>query len=433
MIKNYLIGGLALLGLCLAPTVADGQTPRKERQTVYSLIINDGQTYVPTFARRDAKTIYLLAGADQVVSVAQTLVYYWPTTDEYLADWPSLRRPLAGRLLVRSNAGERLFTVQRYSLRLDALTETSQLLTGREAETAFQQYNRAADTYLEASERFSKLAADYERAYRDYLNHPAGTAPEPPAEPKPPAYRVTEPQAAFVLNLPAGEYQCTLVDERGRPVPDTAKTLIVFTRRRTGAGYEIIPERKWTASLSSMKPEEAIYVDQDSARFYLNAFQTLEYNEFQYDRLRHLQARASSGASGDRWVWVKGPPHPAGRLELLENGERVAGFGIEPFRVVQTGGTALGYTIRPFRTDPDFPQLTPNFSAYRIDFRFAPGARYEIRLVGADGAEIANSRRRIVIVCRGVANGWLIGLALAPFLAASGWSVARKKWVSKRV
>ncbi len=432
MIKNYLICGLALLGLCLGQTAADGQAPPKERQTVYSLILNDGQTYVPTFARRDAKTIYLLAGADQVVSVAQTLVYYWPTTDEYLADWPSLRRPLAGRIRVRSNAGERLFTVQRYSFRVDALTETSQLLTGKEAETAFQRYNRAADTYLEASERFSRLEADYERAYRDYLNHPAGTAPEPPPEPKPPAYRVTEPQTGFVLNLPAGKYQCVLVDERGRPVPDTAKTLIVFTRRRTGTGYEIIPERKWTASLSSMKPEDAIYVAQDSARFYLNAFQTLEYNEFQYDRLRHLQARSSTGASGDRWVWIKGSSRSAGRLELLENGEPVAGFGRKPFRVVQTGGTALGYTIRPFQPDPDFPQLTPNFSAYRIDFRFAPGARYEIRLVNATGKEMINSRRRIVIVRRGVPNGWLIGLALAPFLAAIGWSVARKKWLSKR-
>ncbi len=57
-----------------------------EQQIVYGLSLFDGGVYQTTFCPAAIGTVYMIAGADNVVTCRRTAVYFWPLTKNI---WPT--------------------------------------------------------------------------------------------------------------------------------------------------------------------------------------------------------------------------------------------------------------------------------------------------------------------------------------------------------
>ncbi len=94
--KSVLWLALALLLLAVIPIRA--QEPDKVKAFVYSGQVFDGLGYVSVFYPPSVGTIYLLADQQNVLSPRRTLVYFWPLTNAYKADWSSMNQIVTGTL-----------------------------------------------------------------------------------------------------------------------------------------------------------------------------------------------------------------------------------------------------------------------------------------------------------------------------------------------
>src|SRR5262249_9617472 len=145
----------------------------------------------------------------------------------------------------------------------------------------------------------------------------------------------------------------------GQIVAGSARTVLAFASRRTGIGYTVIPENRWTLPVN-VDGTETLYVGKPGV-FYAQPFATAEYNDLAYTRLHEPQ---STGGRPDGWVWVHQQALSSRLVLEFRDGSphRVAFL---PYYVDQSAGTALGYSIAPYTADR-FPGETPSFSAYRI-------------------------------------------------------------------
>src|SRR5690606_22527339 len=105
---------------------------------------------------------------------------------------------------------------------------------------------------------------------------PEDEVPIMPSEPQIPInYYAEEPRKGYAVDLPAGRYQIRLVDGEGKVIPDSKKNLVVFSPRREGIGYLVIPVHKWTMPFQSSDPSRAFYLDGHQT-FYVQAFNAAE-------------------------------------------------------------------------------------------------------------------------------------------------------------
>lgn len=100
IMKKYLIFCLLLLSLLVFSLEVFGAAPPKKREIVYSLNVWDGKDYAAPFYPASLDTIYVMADFENVYSVKETLVYYWPITREYMADWDGLNKDVGETLEV---------------------------------------------------------------------------------------------------------------------------------------------------------------------------------------------------------------------------------------------------------------------------------------------------------------------------------------------
>src|SRR2546427_442664 len=103
-----------LVLVLLAAGIARAQVPVKERQFVYGINAFAWEGYAGSLSARPAHTIYVLAGHRSIVSARETLVYFWPITGEYRADWSGLNASVAGALEV-FQAGRAVTVLPRQS------------------------------------------------------------------------------------------------------------------------------------------------------------------------------------------------------------------------------------------------------------------------------------------------------------------------------
>lgn len=89
---------LALALLLLAVTLSQAGEPDKTETLVYSGQVFNGLGYASAFYPPAVKTIYLLAGQQNILSPRRTMVYFWPLTNTYKADWTSMNQTVAGSL-----------------------------------------------------------------------------------------------------------------------------------------------------------------------------------------------------------------------------------------------------------------------------------------------------------------------------------------------
>jgi hypothetical protein len=348
--------------LAAAPVAAQpgGQaTPRPTRQIIFGLAPFDGGRYLSAFAPEQRKTLYLTAGADNVVTVNMTDVYYWPITGEYRADFEGFNMPLGGELRVfrgRDLAATIAPSDYIYVYPNGLEGEASRLAFGDEMRTLLAARARAVEEF-----NTGRAAAPPRTAYQG-------------------------PYRGFVLRLEPGRYRIEYrVENQGRSF-SLEKELVVFAPIGRGVRYQVIPEDKWTVSSDSDSPEMRIYLRSGQV-VYVKTFPALLYDGERYDLMAFPnRPTAGLGLRGTAvWVAAEESVEDAGDAALeIRAGGRSTIARPQDFVVRQTPGSALGYAIVEYSAVGN-AGTRPSFRAYRFT---APPAGVDVRLAlpGRDGS-----------------------------------------------
>jgi hypothetical protein len=385
------------------PSVS-AETPALERQLVYALEVYDGVGYVSNFAPVSEETIYLLADHSNAFSPRNTMVYYWAITRSYQVDWDELNEPVESATLEilqgQAVIQELQPTVFSVVLPEGYGSRKSYLLWGADAERGYPEFLDEFREYYIQIRDYQNAYQEYQDAYDEYqdalldetvVEKPA--APVRPEEPAPFLKVVIPPSFGFHVNLPEGDYRIRLKDPDGQIIPDSEKKIVAFSHRRTGVGYKIIPESRWTKSERSDDPQETIYVMGGSnAAIYLQPFYEAEYNEAYYRGLLDTQ---DHGGATDRWVWAHMEPFYQATMTISPDiaASELDVIGERPFYVVQMPGPRLGYQVVEY--DPEtMSGQRPTFVGFEVGLE-RDDRKVTIGLVDQDGVVVEGSKREI--------------------------------------
>ncbi|HDN80407.1 MAG TPA: hypothetical protein ENG33_08095 [Chloroflexi bacterium] len=379
--------------LILVPSVT-AQAPVKERHLVYKLYSFDGRGYRQTFCPQTEYTIYLLANVPSIIAPRWTLVYYWPITQEYKADWESLDEVVEGTLeILRGNEVYARLTMEDYALiyRYGKPGEAIKFVAGEEAARAYTRWEEEIEAYWKALADYHRRRMEFEEALKRCLEEaaPCETLPVEPTPPSKPETYITPPEKGFFVNLPAGRYRLRIYGADGRVISESEKEVVVFQARREGVSYRVIPLSKWTFPETSNAPEEVLYVNSQTT-IYVQPFYAQEYNELYYSRLRNPQDK--SGRK-DRWTWVPIKPISS-TLVVSSPGQAEETINYAPYFVRQLPGSALGYEILDYEPNA-MKHLRPSFWAYKV--KIGTHSLF-FKLVNPDGSVIPKSQREVRIL-----------------------------------
>lgn len=416
-----------LLGLLVPESRA--QAPEKHPAMAYRGWLYDGLQYRELFAPEQVDTLYVLAGEPVALSAHRTLVYYWPLTARYMADWENMDETLPGRLEISPASQEgATLEVTPFSLvhpEVDTPTPRITLVTGGEAERQYARYQTEMADYWRRMDQYNQDAAAYEEEMREAIkavgagqkNVPVPTAPTQPLEPQ---LYVTEPAPGYVFTLQEGRYTIQLRGPDGQIVSGSRRQVVAFQARRQGSSYTIIPADQWTRPQSSNAPEDTLYLTKGSV-LYFQPRAVREYRESYYLRLKDPQ---DTSGRDDRWVWVQQELLAGGRLEVCRGGRPVLSVSEKPYFVEQLPGAALGYNILEY--DPqEMAGEKPTFHGYRVAVDDAPGGLVQVRFRDAQGNLVPGSERDVRLLS-GRPAVQLYLPALLPLLLAGVLSVRRR-------
>ena len=379
--------------------------PEKEQQFVYGLSPWSGKEFAGTFAPRQTNTIYLLADHVSIINSLRSDIYYWPITKEYMADWFGFKEDIAGKLEIYKSGESEPIVLEKTSYAYsypNGYDGGVVLVTGDAAQKEFDRFNKAYDDYYAASSKYNTDYTKWQATMDKMLAQVSKTGkyykeseiPAVPVEPKAPVLYVTEPVSAFLVDLPAGKYRIQVVGTDGEVIANSKKNLVVFNSRRSGIGYEIIPESTWTQSLVSDDRTQVLY-SEGKRTFYVKAFEEEEYNIFNYSRLVSLHKPLEGMGTKSSWMWVHGAELADAKLQVLKNGEVIQTLEQKPFYVQQTDGYGLGYKIVDFVAGAaEFADSEPSFTAFKVELEASDGD-YRVRVVDKNGEVYAGSEREI--------------------------------------
>jgi hypothetical protein len=425
-----------LVALVAAAGTLPAQAPVREEQFIYSVLSFNGKDYSGTFARERAEGVYLIAGVDNFIFARKTFVYFWPITAEWKTETSVFNETLPGIIELSGPGMEprELSTVRFTYYNIKGEYELNwRVAMNEEADEIYQYYAAQRDAYWDERSAYSDASFEYQRKMdeltdRILAERRAGRDPadlvaeleslEPPEEPKAPDEFIVaprEPQSAYNINLPPGEYRIRFLTPDGKIMQGSEHKLVLFERRRSDtAGLEVIPADKWTRPEESRHPRSVLYVD-GTTDVYLRPFYQDEYNDLYYEKLLRNDARGNPNIM----KWVRLQQVPRATIALQRNGE-IENVSEAPYRVEQVPGAALGYRILPYTPDPE--QGEPDLFAFKVAIdRTTPVIRLEVR--DSAGQTISGSRRQIRVVGRSGAPPTLLVLALLP-LAVMGLVLA---------
>ncbi|WP_309085677.1 hypothetical protein [Chelativorans sp.] len=328
---------LLALALITAPFPARAIEPEQVERIAYRLSSFDGAEHGPAASLSAGEEIVLLADTVNIIDPRQTLVYYWPLSRSFRADWDRLDVEAAGELEIADEEGD------ARTLRRESVVTVypagvgggfSLMMAGAEAEKARRSYEQIQSAFNRALSEATRARIAHERLLRDNPAE-ARKRPPPPPDPVPPPLFVSEPRSAFVLNLPAGDYRLRLKRD-GRIVEGSERRLRVVSPIASGSvTWQVIPEERWTRRLAAEHPESAIYAA-PGATLYLVPFRADAYRAADIARLKDPQAPLPP--PGEQWIVRE----PLTGTRLLAGDVEAE---LKPYRVVQRPGAALGYRI----------------------------------------------------------------------------------------
>lgn len=403
MNRRWWFSALLLLMLLLSRSAVQAQAPKRVAAFVYGINAAAPDGVIGTFAPPTVESIYLLAGHTSVLSPRQTLVYFWPITNEYRAAWSEMNETIEGTLEISQN-GRRVSALEQvdYTIHFGAGegAPKPQLYLGAAAAEANQRFEAERNAYQQAVLAFEKAQAAWQTMLREgQTRRESGSQVEipPPPEPPPPLNVFsTGLNRGYPVNLSPGSYDIQLRLADGSIQPGSARRLVVFAPRRTAVGYTVIPESRWTT------PEELtdladVILGEPGSVLYLKPHVIREYPALPYEYL--LNPQYPGDVQGPEWRWVAGEPINEGTLEVVSGGRVTERVPLVPYRVKQIPGAALGYEILPFDpNDPGAPR-DPDFAAYRIVLSDQLPA-YEMRVVSNEGQVLLGSQRQTRVLPR---------------------------------
>lgn len=378
-------------------------TPIAERQLVYALEAFEGVGYVSGFAPLSEDTIYLLADRDSALSPRYTMVYYWPLTRSYRADWNALNEVVDANSLEILQGQQVVQTISPTVFSLvfpeGYASRKSELHWGDDAQKAYLRFQQQRKEYYIRMREYQDAIQEYKRAFEKYMDAMLDEtitekppAPIRPEAPPPFLLVVTPPMQGFRVNLPAGKYRIRLRGPGGEIIPGSEKKLVVFTHRRQGIGYNLLPESRWTKPERSDDPQETIYVDgKSNAALYFQPFLEAEFNEAYYRSL--LDPQDHSG-SEDRWVWAYLEAYSKATMLLFDprRGE-LSRLEEKPYSVIQVPGPRLGYEVVEYQPEAGSDQR-PTFRGFELKLTDRRG-RLILWLEDSTGAVVEGSQREI--------------------------------------
>jgi hypothetical protein len=151
-------------------------------------------------------------------------------------------------------------------------------------------------------------------------------------------------------------------DRAGRILEGSQKEVVVFAPlRQNTLGYQILPGDSYTLPVDSTEPRSVIFID-GTAEFYLRAYLQLEYNDLYHARMVDQRGRGNPNVR--RWVRVRELPD----AEVWVTPKDGENFILRPvdYRVRQTPGATLGYTIHPLDDEDRRAGEVPSFRAVRV-------------------------------------------------------------------
>lgn len=398
LLRDAFIAGasaaLAVAAGVAAPSAVGAQTFPRERAFVYGVTNYDGRLYESTLAPPSVNTVYLLAGRTNVLAPRNTLVYYWPVTNLYQADWDQLNELVDGVLEVsRGGRAVQTLALSDYVVQYDVRSpqDSLRMYVGAEARAKFTEwearqttYRSALEAYFTASRRWNEQIAQLRQQQPGGVIPPNLMPPEP-AEPEQPSLLSSSPARGFLIELPAGRYDIRVVRADGQTQHDSAKSLVVFDTLSDGTSYSVMPQTRWNLPETSDDGSQVIYA-QKGATLYLQPFRAGQFDDLSYARMLNPQDQA---ARPGRARWVAFDPSPAARMIVRRPGEPPAEQPPTLFYVRQNPGGGLGYEVLAF--DPATMDQ-PSFAGFEVKLT---GDDVEVELVDAGGAAVAGSRRRL--------------------------------------
>ena len=421
------------LALLLAAVLAAAQAPVREEQTVFSILAFNGREYAATFSGRFSDTLSLVAGVDNFLTVRNCFVYFWPITGEWKSDTSVLDVPVSGSLEVRARGKKepRVLAPVRYTY-YNTRGEYElnwRVATGDEADRVWSDYQAMLGAYYTRLEEYYRIQAEYETRLAELDRRITSLRNEgrdasgpiqalqtlrPPREPEFPGAYVTPPQPvqeAFVVNLPAGEYEIRLLDAGGSVVEGTERRLIVFRKGRSGGiGLEVIPGDKWTRPVESATPHAVLYVD-GVADLYIQPFFEDEYNDLYYEQMLRNDARGNPNVM----KWVRIQQIPAAQIEIAKPGEDTYRILEKPFFVDQVEGASLGYRIVPFDPTGAHEGLEASLRAFHVPISGGV-TRMRLQVRDGQGNILPGGERQIRIVRPAPAEPVSLALAMLPLV-----------------
>lgn len=428
--KSAVVCLAAVLGIAGPISPAGAQSFPRERAFVYGVTNYDGRLYESALAPPAVSTIYLLANRTNVLAPRNTLIYFWPITNQYQADWEQLNELVNGQLEVtQAERVVRTIELSEYVVQYDVSSpeDSLRMYLGAEARAKFSEWEAAQAFYSVALQSF--YAA--QQRWNDQVNRlrqqspggvaPAGAMPPEPQAPTQPTVLSSNPARGFLITLPVGQYGIRLRRADGALQPDSAKTLVMFDKQRDGISYSVVPQARWNAPETSADDSQIVYALRGST-IYLQAFRAGEFDASQYARMLNPQELAPAGP---RNRWVPFEPARGVRMVLRRAGAPPKELASQDFYVRQLPGSGLGYEVQLL--DPGTGER-PSFTGFEIQ---VSDDDVEVELVDAAGSAIPGSQRRVVAL--NTSQVWVpYGLSLAP-LAIGMIVVAQRRRAVRRV
>ena len=379
--------------LAAVPDRSAAQSTSGERAFVYGVNAAIPDNFVGTFAPPSAETIYLLAGETSVVSPRYTEIAFWPITNEYQPDWTMLNEPAPGTLEVLQNGAvitEITSTDYTIHFQQSESVTTAELFLGEAATAADERFQTRQDAFQEQATAYFDAEREWQAAAADAdRRRQAGETvqlPPAPQRPDPIGIHSNGLNQGMPIDLDPGSYAIRLRGEDGSIVPGSERGLEVFAPRRTGVGYTVVPETRWTTPDESPAPTDAIFGAAGST-LYLEPRVARELPARSWALLQNPQRSAAE--VGD-WVWVNGELLIDATLQVV-NDDGSTEASLTAYDVEQDPGRQLGYTV--VASNPD-GSGSPDFEAYPLRLG-AAGEQLAIRLIGDDGAPLAGSMREV--------------------------------------
>ncbi len=404
------------------------QAPEMKENMIYAVGAFVGKDYTGTFVREEADTVYLIANESNFLNARKTLIYFWPITQEWKADYDTLNENfLNGKIEVTDSSGKTQIMEPVGYTYYNSPGEYEinwQVFLDAAADEEFAKYQKMMEDYYKAMDEFNQkqmqaeidfnaLIADIgkkreageditvlvEKAQR-YADEGIG---DPPGRP---GYYVRPVEKAFHFNMDPGEYRIRFLTESGEVMEGSDKKVILHKKRReNGIGYDVIPADKWTRPETSQGPSSVLYID-GSTDLFLRPFFQDEFNDLLYSKTIRNDAKGNP----ELMTWVKIQQVPKPRIEMILPKNKTVSLEEKPYYVEQIKGSALGYKIVPFDAEGKHKDREPSLMAYHIPMG-KDASVIKLRLQDKAGERLAGGERQIRVVSR--SSTLLLSLILA--------------------